>query len=278
MLAFKAVTERLRTADDYELVTYRMMQKLRAPECAPRRGLCLCRRGALARREFPPLFEGLERGRERGERDFGMSVYWIFDAVRHFGVDEARRVVDEAIRLKDRNVVGIGIGGDERRAGPEQFREVYQHARDNGLRLTVHAGETVGPESIWGALRELKADRIGHGLHAIEDPELVRYLADQQIPVEVCITSNVMTGCCTSLEQHPVRKLFDAGVLVTLNTDDPDMFHTTLNREYQIAQQVFGFSDDELRQLAENSFRASFLRNDETALPRISADDERGLL
>lgn len=259
LLAFKAVTERLRTADDYELVTYRMMQKLAAQnvrhaEVYVSVGVVHWRGG-----DFPPLFEGLERGRERGERDFGVSVSWIFDAARHFGVDEARRVVEQAIRLKDRNVVGIGLGGDERKAGPEQFREVYQLARDNGLRLTVHAGETIGAESIWGALRELKADRIGHGLHATDDPELVRHLAEQQVPVEICISSNVLTGCCTSLEQHPVRKLFDAGVLVTLNTDDPEMFHTTLNREYQIAQQVFGFSDDELRQLAENSFRASFL-------------------
>ena len=259
LLAFKAVTERLRTAADYELVTYRMMQKLRDQnvrhaEVYVSVGVVHWRGG-----DFPPLFEGLERGRERGERDFGVSVLWIFDAVRHFGVDEARRVVEEAIRLKDRNVVGIGLGGDERRAAPDQFRDVYQLARENGLRLTVHAGETVGPESIWGALRELNADRIGHGLRAIDDPELVRYLADHQIPVEICISSNVLTGCCTSLEQHPVRKPFDAGVLVTLNTDDPEMFHTTLSREYQIAQQVFGFSDDELRQVADNSFRASFL-------------------
>jgi adenosine deaminase/aminodeoxyfutalosine deaminase len=259
LLVFKAVTERLRTADDYELVTYRMLQKLaeqnvRHAEVYVSVGVVYWRGG-----DFPPLFEGLERGRERGERDFGVSVSWIFDAVRHFGVHEARRVVEEAIRLQDHNVVGIGLGGDERRAAPEQFRDVYQLARENGLRLTVHAGETVGPESIWGALRELKADRIGHGLHAIDDPDLVRYLAEQQIPVEVCVSSNVLTGCCAFLEEHPVRKLFDAGVLVTLNTDDPEMFHTTLNREYQIAQQVFGFSEDELRQLAENSFRAAFV-------------------
>ena len=125
--------------------------------------------------------------------------------------------------------------------------------------LTVHAGETLGPESIWGALRELKADRIGHGLHAIDDPELVRYLAEKKIPVEVCITSNVLTGCCATVAEHPVRRSFDAGVVVTLNTDDPDMFHTTLRKEYQIAQQEFGFSDAELRELARNSFRASFL-------------------
>ena len=184
---------------------------------------------------------------------------WIFDAVRHFGVEEARRVVDEAIRFKQRNVVGIGIGGDERRAGPELFREVYEHAAQHGLRLTVHAGETVGAESIWSALRDLKADRIGHGLHVADDPELLHYLAEKRIPVEVCITSNVMTGCCAVVGEHPVRKLFDAGVQVTLNTDDPDMFHTNLLREYRIAQQVFGFSEDELRELAKNSFRASFL-------------------
>jgi aminodeoxyfutalosine deaminase len=262
MLAFKAVTERLRTPDDYELVTYRMMQKLHAQSVVHAEVYISAGVVHWRGQEFAPLFEGAERGRRLGERDFGMSLYWILDAVRHFGVDEAQRVVDEAVRLKSHNVVGIGIGGDERRAGPEQFREVYAHAANNGLRLTVHAGETVGPESIWGALRELKPDRIGHGLHAIEDPALVRHLADKQIPVEVCITSNVMTGCCRAIEEHPVRKLFDAGVLVVLNTDDPDMFRTTLIGEYQIAQQVFGFTEAELRELARNSFRASFLPED----------------
>jgi aminodeoxyfutalosine deaminase len=259
LLAFKAVTERLRTAEDYELVTYRMMQKLHAQNVLHAEVYVSVGVVQWRGQEFAPLFEGLERGRERGERDFGLSIYWIFDAVRHFGVEQARRVVDEAIRLKDRNVIGIGIGGDERRAAPEQFREVYEHATSHHLRLTVHAGETVGPESIWGALHELKADRIGHGLHATDDPELVRYLAEQQIPVEACITSNVLTGCCATVENHPLRKLFDAGVMVTLNTDDPDMFRTSLAGEYLIAQQVFGFSDDELRELAKNSFRASFL-------------------
>jgi len=257
--AYQAVTERLRDPADYELVTYRMMQKLHAQNVVHAEVYISAGVVHWRGQEFAPLFEGAERGRRRGERDFGISLYWIFDAVRQFGVDDARRVVDEAMRLKESNVVGIGIGGDERRGGPEQFREVYEHAARHGLRLTVHAGETVGPESIWGALRELKPDRIGHGLHAIDDPALVRYLAEKQIPVEVCITSNVMTGCCAVLGQHPVRKLFDAGVPVVLNTDDPEMFHTTLVREYEIARDVFGFSNDELRELARNSFRASFL-------------------
>jgi aminodeoxyfutalosine deaminase len=257
--AFQAVTERLRTADDYELVTYRLLQKLHAQNVVHAEVYISAGVVQWRGQEFAPLFEGAERGRQRGERDFGVSLYWILDAVRQFGVDEAQRVVDEAIRLKSHNVVGIGIGGDERRGAPEQFREVYEHAANHGLRLTIHAGETVGPESIWGALRELKTDRIGHGLHAIDDPELVRYLAERQIPMEVCITSNIMTACCRRIDEHPLRKLFDAGVLVALNTDDPEMFHTTLTNEYQIARDVFGFSQAELRELARNSFRASFL-------------------
>ena len=262
LLAFKAVTERLRTADDYELVTYRMMQKLHAQNVLHAEVYISAGVVHWRGQEFAPLFEGAERGRQRGERDFGVSLYWILDAVRHFGVDEARRVIDEAIRLKNRNVIAIGIGGDERRAGPEQFRELYAHAAQNGLCLTVHAGETVGPESIWGAIHELNPDRIGHGLHAIEDPRLVSHLAEKQVPVEICMTSNVVTGCCVRLEEHPVRKLFDAGVRIVLNTDDPDMFHTTLVNEYRIARDVFGFTDGELRQLAKNSFRASFLPED----------------
>jgi aminodeoxyfutalosine deaminase len=259
LMAIKAVTERLREPEDYELVTYRLMQKLRAHNVV--HAEVYISAGVIQWRgqEFAPLLEGAERGRQRGERDFGISLYWILDAVRQFGAEAAQNVAKEAIRLKSDNVVGIGIGGDERRAGPELFRDVYAHAASNGLRLTVHAGEAVGPESIWTALRELKPDRIGHGLHAIDDPDLVRYLAEKQIPVEVGITSNVVTGCCTALAEHPVRKLFDAGVLVVLNTDDPDMFHTDLTREYRIARDVFGFTNDELRELAKNSFRASFL-------------------
>ena len=261
LLAFKAVTERLRTADDYELVTYRMMQKLRAQNVVHAEAYVSVGvvhwRGA----EFAPLFDGLEAGRQRGEREFGMSLYWIFDAVRHFGPRRAERVLDEALALRKRSdsIVGIGLGGDERRAPPERFREVYARARAEGLRTTIHAGETVGAESVWSALRELKPDRIGHGLRAGDDPKLVSFLATQQVPVEVCISSNVMTGCCPSAADHSARKLFAAGVLITLNTDDPDMFRTTLTREYEIAQESLGFSDAELRQLARNSFRASFL-------------------
>lgn len=258
LLAFKAVTEDLEAPEDYELITYRLMEKLKAEnvlhaEVYISAGICLWRR-----MDFAPIFEGLERGRERGEREFGVSLLWIFDAVRHFGPPDAQRVAELAVRYMDRNVVGFGIGGDERRAPAELFRDVYAYAADHGLHLTAHAGESVGPESVWGALN-LRAERIGHGLTAIRDPELMEELAKRQIPIEICITSNLRTGCCQALNEHPVRTYFDQGLMVTLNSDDPPMFGTTLAREYQLARQAFAFTDEHLRELARNSFEASFL-------------------
>jgi aminodeoxyfutalosine deaminase len=258
LMAFKNVTERLQTADDYELITYRLMRRLKEEnvlhaEVYVSVGVCLWRK-----QDFDAIFEGLERGRERGERDFGISLLWIFDAVRQFGVEAAQKVFELAVRYQDRHVVGIGIGGDEQKAPPELFRDVYAYAADRGLRLTAHAGETAGPESIWGALN-LRAERIGHGLTAAQDRELIEELATRQVPVEICITSNLRTGCCRELSEHPVRNYFDQGLMVTLNSDDPAMFHTFLTREYQLAQETFGFTDEHLRELARNSFEASFL-------------------
>jgi len=258
LMAFKAVTEDLRTAEDYELITYRLMEKLKAEnilhaEVYVSVGVCRWRE-----QDFPAIFQGLQRGRELGERDFGVSLLWIFDAVRQFGEPAAREVAQLAVRFKGPSVVGFGIGGDERKAGPELFRDVYAYAAENGLRLTIHAGETVGPESIWGGLN-LRAERIGHALSAWQDTELVEELATRQIPVEICITSNLRTGCLPALNDHPVRNYFNQGIMITLNTDDPAMFRTSLSHEYYIAQQSFGFNDEHLREVARNSFEASFL-------------------
>ena len=123
----------------------------------------------------------------------------------------------------------------------------------------MHAGEAAGAASIHGALDELGAERLGHPLHAAEDPALVARLVREQVPLELCLTSNLRTGCCAQLAAHPLRRYFDAGALITLNTDDPEMFQTTLAREYRLAQEAFGFSREELRRLAANSFRASWL-------------------
>jgi len=258
LMAFKTLTEDLQTAEDYELITYRLMEQLKAQnvlhaEVYVSVGVCLWRK-----QDFGAIFEGLERGRERGERDFGLSLLWIFDAVRQFGSEAAQEVFELAARHRDRNVVAVGIGGDEKKAPPELFREQYAYAAGQGLRLTAHAGEYAGPESIWGALN-LGAERIGHGLTACEDQELIEELSMRQVPVEICITSNLRTGCCAKLPGHPVRRYFDHGLMITLNSDDPAMFGSSLNQEYELAQTEFGFTDEHLRELARNSFEASFL-------------------
>jgi len=258
LMAFKAVSEHLRGPDEYELVTYRLMQRLKEEnvlhaEVYVAVGVCLYRK-----QDFAAIFEGLERGRARGARDFGVSLLWIFDTTRHFGVEEAQKVFELAVCYQDRNVIGIGIGGDEQKAPPELFRSVYGYAEDNGLRLTAHAGETGPPESVWGALN-LHAERIGHGLTAAQDADLIEELAYRQIPVEICLTSNLRTGVCKAIAEHPTKSYFDQGVMITLNTDDPALFGTTLSQEYQLAQETFGFTDEHLRELARNSFEASFL-------------------
>jgi aminodeoxyfutalosine deaminase len=258
LTAFKTLTEDLQTPEDYELITYRLMEQLKAEnvlhaEVYVSVGVCLWRK-----QNFDAIFEGLERGRERGERDFGVSLLWIFDAVRQFGPGAAQEVFELAAKFRDRNVVAVGIGGDEQKAPPELFRDAYTYAAQQGLRLTAHAGESAGPESIWGALN-LGAERIGHGLTAYQDTELIEELATRQIPVEICLTSNLRTGCCGKISEHPVRRYFDQGLMLTLNTDDPAMFGTLLTREYELAQTEFGFTDEHLRELARNSFEASFL-------------------
>src|SRR5271170_1481742 len=256
--AFKDVTGHLRAPEDYELITYRLMEQLKSQnvlhaEVIVSVGVCLWRA-----QDFAAIFEGLERGRQRGEKDFGVSLLWIFDAVRQFGAEKAQGVVDLAIQFRDRNVVAFGIGGDERAGPPEWFAAVYARAAEHGLHLTAHAGESAGPDSIWGALN-LKAERIGHGLTAEQDPELIEELAERQIPIEICVTSNLRTGVCTELAKHPVRRYFDQGLMLTLNSDDPAMFRTSLTGEYALVQEAFGFTDEHLRELARNSFEASFL-------------------
>src|ERR1700682_4106762 len=258
LTAFKDVTGHLRNPEDYELITYRLMERLKSQnvlhaEVIVSVGVCLWRK-----QDFPAIFAGLERGRQRGEKDFGVSLLWIFDAVRQFGAEKAQSVLDLAIQFRDRNVAAFGIGGDERAGLPEWFAGAYARGAEHGLHLTAHAGENAGPESIWGALN-LKAERIGHGLTAAQDPELIEELAESQVPIEICVTSNLRTGCCAEISQHPVRQYFDNDLMLTLNADDPAMFRPSLAEEYQLVQDTFGFTDEHLRELARNSFEASFL-------------------
>jgi aminodeoxyfutalosine deaminase len=262
--SFKAVTERLRGPDDYELITYNMVRELAAQgvvhaEVYVSFGIIFY----WKKSEVEPYVEAIERGRVRAEKDFGTTVLWIVDAVRHFGVEEGARVFRKAaeLRAKYPSLVGIGIGGDEARGPAEQFRELYAEAKAAGLRLTAHAGESVGPESIWSALN-IGAERVGHALTAQRDEELMEVLAERQIPLELNVTSNIRTGCCDRFEVHPVKEYFDRGLMVTLNSDDPPMFGSNLLEEYVLAHERYGFTLDQMRELAANAVEASFLEPD----------------
>lgn len=261
---FKAVTRRLVDPEDYELVAWRMMQQLAKQgvvhaEVYISVGVIYMWRN-FDPRAMEPIFEALERARQRGERELGLSLYWIFDAVRHFTVEEADRVFRKAAEMRPHHpsIIGIGLGGDERRAGSEPFRSHYARAAKAGLRLTNHAGETTGPEAIWEALA-IGSERIGHAVSAIEDQDLMHELKTRRIPLELNPTSNVRTGVCASFADHPLRSYFDAGLLVTLNSDDPAFFGSDVAGEYLLAHTVQGFTREELRVLAANSIRASFL-------------------
>jgi aminodeoxyfutalosine deaminase len=268
--SFKSVTRRLKDPEDYELAAWRMMQQLSAQgivhaEIYISVGVIYMWRN-FDPRCFEPIFAALERARERAARELGLSLYWIFDAVRHFTVEEADRVFRKAAEMRSRypSIIAIGLGGDERRTGSEPFRALYTRARAAGLRLTNHAGETTGPEAIWEAL-SIGSERIGHAVSAIQDPNLLQELKVRNTPMELNPTSNVRTGVCPSFAAHPLRHYFDHGLLVTINSDDPAFFGSDLANEYLLAHTEQAFTREELRRLAANSIRASFLPDSDKA-------------
>ena len=262
--AFKAVTRQLIGPEDYELIAWRMLQQLAAQGVVHAEVYISVGVIYMWRNHdpvcFEPIFEGLERARLRGQHELGLSLYWIFDAVRHFTVPEAERVFRKAAAMRPAypSIIGIGLGGDERRTGSEPFRELYAEARAAGLRLTNHAGETTGPEAIWEAL-SIGSERLGHVLSAVQDDSLLQEFKVRGTGLELNPTSNVRTGVCPSFAVHPLRRMFDAGLLVTINSDDPAFFGSDVANEYLLAHTQQGFTPDELRQLAANSIRASFL-------------------
>lgn len=254
---YKWVVENLRCPEDYALVARHLLaslarQNVRYAEITLSAGVLVWKK-----QEFAPIYDAVQREAARSP----IAVRWNLDAIRHFGAAHAMQVAELAAERVGSGVVSFGIGGDEVRGPAEWFTEVYRFAKASGLRLTAHAGEMAGPESVWGAL-QLGAERIGHGIGAVDDPALVRHLRDHNIALEICISSNVATGAVESLRAHPVRRLYDAGVPIVLNTDDPGLFNTTLEREYELAGSEFWFSEAELAQIAENGFRYAFVQSD----------------
>lgn len=295
LLAFKWVSEQLQAPEDYAFLLRDLLARLHRQnvlyaEITLSAGVVLWKRQDVDA-VFVALRDAAEEARaqhsaEGPERSRGVEVRWIFDGVRNFGAEHVALVAECALRWKDAGVVGFGIGGDEQGGPPELFQATFDKVRAAGLHVTVHAGETAGPESIWGALRILGAERIGHGLAAFRDPELVDTLAREQIPLEVCPTSNLRTGALAqhtgdpdqSGRWHPLVDYCRRGLRVTLNSDDPGLFATTLTGEYALAHRL-GLERAELVRVAEAAFQSAFcdeatrqgllkrFRNRVTALP-----------
>jgi len=205
------------------------------------------------------ITESALAGVERAHADFGIRCGLIIDLVRDHGPEIGMIRLNEVTPYQGKGVIGVGIGGSEREFPPGPYAGVYRAARDRGFHLTAHAGEAAGPESITGAVLELDVERIGHGVRANEDPEVVALLRAREIPLEMCIISNVRTGVIKSVAEHPVRDYFDGGLVITVNSDDPVMFNTTLTDEYLALAGDLEFSHDEIKQVVLNGLRASFL-------------------
>jgi len=247
------VNRKLNSPEHYALVARRLFERLASEgvtyaEVTISAGVTLWKQ-----QDFLPIYEAVQREACASK----VKVRWILDATRQFGVHAAKPVFDLAAALVNDGVVAIGLGGFEAGGPARWYADLYKEARDRGLRLLCHAGETTDAISVWEAI-EIGAERIGHGIRAIEDPLLVAHLAEKKIPLEICITSNVRTGAVGSLKEHPVRRLYEAGVPIILNTDDPALFECTLTSEYELARSEFGFTEEEMEELRRNSFLYSF--------------------
>ncbi|MHA4949800.1 adenosine deaminase [Micromonospora sp. SD19] len=218
----------------------------------------------------PAFCEAIEDARKRAQADFGIELQWCFDIPGEAGLPAAEETLRIALDERPDGLVSFGLGGPEIGVPRPQFRPYFDQARAAGLRSVPHAGETTGPQTVWDALNELGAERIGHGISAAQDPQLLAYLAERQIGMEVCPTSNVRTRAVATIDEHPLPRLVEAGLLVTINSDDPPMFGTTLNDEYAVAARLLGIGAEGLAGLARNAVTASFL--DPAGKQRILAE------
>ena len=260
-----AISSCLKTSDDYELIAYEFgaqmaLQNVRYAEVTFSPSTHQFSLGI----PFDVYFSGLTKGRLRAQKDFSVEIRWVFDIVRdipelslnHRRAEYTLAVAEEGMHD---GVVALGLGGGEVGNPPERYAEWFEKALKRGLHSVPHAGETVGPESVWGAIRVLHAERLGHGVRSIEDFELIDYLAERRIPLEICPTSNIRLGIYPDLAVHPIHRLYEAGVPVTINSDDPPLFNTTLNGEAKLLFDPFDFEIDTINEILLNSIRYSFM-------------------
>ena len=256
---YLSVVDLLRTPEDIWTLTYEVAgelakQNVRYAELTMTPHTSVIRGIALE-----AYCESIEDARLKAARDHGIELKWCFDIPGESGIPAAEVTLDAALRCRPDGLVSFGLGGPEIGVPRPQFAPYFDRARAAGLRSVPHAGESTGPETIWDSIRHLGAERIGHGIAAARDPELMAHLAEHQIPLEVCPTSNVCTRSVPSLEEHPLAQLVAAGVQVSINSDDPPMFSTTLNNEYEVAAGLLGLDDAGVAELARAAVRHSFL-------------------
>lgn len=263
LTVFMALARSLVYGEDFELIAYELGLHLAAQRVCYAEVMISPAQYYLRGIDLDEVVQGVEAGFMRCEREGGPRMNLAFDYGRQCGVDLAWHILEIAIRNRSRRLVAWSIGGDEVNHPPEPFAEVYTAARRAGLHVMAHAGEVVGPSSVWGAVDVLGAERIGHGIRSVADPALVAHLRSLGVVLDICPTSNIRTGAVASAALHPFRELFDAGVQVTLNTDDPTFFGTTINDEYRLVAQGFGFTPAELGVLVLNSANAAFLPESE---------------
>ncbi len=205
------------------------------------------------------ITEYVIKGKKRARYDFGIHSELIVDLVRDHGSEIGRQRLDEVTPYLSKGIIGIGLGGSEQSFPADPYAHIYKEARQRGFRLTAHAGEVAGPESIWSILRKLGCERIGHGVRAKEDPHLVLFLKERQIPLEICVVSNLRTKVCESVENHPIRQYFEDGLMVTVNSDDPLMFNTSITQEYLLLAQKLNFMLKEIKKITMNGIKSSFM-------------------
>jgi len=255
---YLAVVDLIRTAEDIRLLTYEVAAEMATQQI---RYAELTVTPYTSIREDLPLeafLEAIEDARVAAERDHGLELRWIFDIPADFGIPAAELTASAALDHDVPGIVGFGVGGSEQGFPRSMFAEQFDRARAAGLHSVPHAGETTGPETIWDALQSLHAERIEHGITAVEDERLLAHLAEHAIALDVCPTSNVALRVVPHLDQHPVRPLVAAGVAVTINTDDPPMFATDLNAEYAIAARLLDLDEAGIADLARAAVTASF--------------------
>lgn len=268
---YLSVVDLIRTPEDVRMLTFEIaremaqVQQVRYAELT-----CTPQTSVLRGIPIEAYTEAIEDARLAAEREFGIVLRWIYDIPGELGLPAADATIRYAVDHRPDGLVAFGLGGPEIGVPRPQFAPHFAEARANGLHSVPHAGETTGPETIRDALRHLGAERIGHGIAAARDPVLLAELAERRIPLEVCPSSNVATRAVEHIEDHPIRAIADAGVIVTVNSDDPPMFGTTLNREYAIAARLLGLDVAGVAELARTAVRVSWAPADVTA--RILAE------